>query len=183
MPLGGNPLHAFQLLSFLKGSAGCIGTASCAAGTDGDLLCRTIGLAIVIHAVLDLADNTVVVLLAVIGLAAAVLAFHVFFISFLWDGTIMDRRTRPYAPPVCQITPNLRKEVPHMSVFVIADTHLSGQVNKSMEKFGARWTGYILLRCLTILSYITEKYLPMMLTADLLKCSATNVPFRRIQKL
>ena len=29
-----------------------------------------------------------------------------------------------------------------MSVFVIADTHLSGQVNKSMEKFGARWTGY-----------------------------------------
>ena len=29
-----------------------------------------------------------------------------------------------------------------MSVFVIADTHLSGKVNKSMEKFGARWTGY-----------------------------------------
>lgn len=29
-----------------------------------------------------------------------------------------------------------------MSVFVIADPHLSGQVNKSMEKFGARWTGY-----------------------------------------
>ncbi len=29
-----------------------------------------------------------------------------------------------------------------MSLFVIADTHLSGKVNKSMEKFGARWTGY-----------------------------------------
>ena len=41
----------------------------------------------------------------------------------------------------------------------------------------------ILLRCLTILSYITEKDLPMMLIADLLKYSATSVPFRRIQRL
>ena len=29
-----------------------------------------------------------------------------------------------------------------MSVFVIADTHLSGRVNKSMEVFGARWLDY-----------------------------------------
>lgn len=29
-----------------------------------------------------------------------------------------------------------------MAVYVIADTHLSGSVPKSMEKFGRRWTGY-----------------------------------------
>ena len=29
-----------------------------------------------------------------------------------------------------------------MSLFAIADLHLSGQVNKSMEVFGARWNGY-----------------------------------------
>ena len=29
-----------------------------------------------------------------------------------------------------------------MAVYAIADTHLSGAVPKSMEKFGRRWTGY-----------------------------------------
>ena len=30
-----------------------------------------------------------------------------------------------------------------MSVFVIADLHLSSDGSKSMEKFGSRWTGYM----------------------------------------
>ena len=29
-----------------------------------------------------------------------------------------------------------------MAIYAIADTHLSGSVPKSMEKFGRRWTGY-----------------------------------------
>ena len=29
-----------------------------------------------------------------------------------------------------------------MSLYVLADLHLSGTVNKSMEVFGPRWSGY-----------------------------------------
>ena len=41
---------------------------------------------------------------------------------------------------------------------------------------------HIRLRCLTILSYIMEKFPLMMRTADLSKCLATNVRSRPIPK-
>lgn len=44
------------------------------------------------------------------------------------------------------------------------------------------WAAHIRLRCLTILSYIMEKFPLMMRTADLSKCLATNVRSRPIPK-
>jgi hypothetical protein len=67
----------------LEGRTDGVGAGGCIAGTYRDLFCGAIGLAIMIHAVLYLANNAVDVLFAVIGLATAVLVFHTFHLLFV----------------------------------------------------------------------------------------------------
>ena len=75
--------HCLLLCLLLEGSANGIRAGRRIAGAYRDLLCGAIGLAIMVYAVLYLANDAVVVLLAVIGLAAAILVFHIIHLLFV----------------------------------------------------------------------------------------------------
>ncbi len=78
-------LLEINLLSFLKGRANGIRTAGGTAGSYRDLGCGTIGLAIVIHAILHVATDAFNVLLGFTCTASALFAstIHFFTTSFV----------------------------------------------------------------------------------------------------
>lgn len=83
-----------------------------------------------VNTVLYITDNTLDALFT----ASVIFCIHN-PTSFTLYGSSIDKNTRNY-------TKNQFKGAPPMSLYVIADLHLSGAVNKSMDVFGRRWAGY-----------------------------------------
>ncbi len=93
-----------------------------------------------IIAILDVALDPLDVLTSATAFILLVL-FHFRRPLFLFPVAKTSAVRNDYYLP--QKTKYVRKELPKMSLFVIADLHLSSDGTKSMEKFGARWTGYM----------------------------------------
>lgn len=94
LPLSRQPFLR-PLFSFLKCCTCGIGTAGCVAGTDGDLLCGAVGVAIVIDAVLDItADSLNVFLRARRDRATAIVFFVVHHEILLYKNSIMMCRRK-----------------------------------------------------------------------------------------
>lgn len=125
------------VLAGLKGGARGVSRAVCRFGTDADATCIALAFAIVVSAVLYIANDAADELVAL----ALTICFLLLFVQFIFLFSA-DICLQGYFARQNQIYTEGEKI---MSLYTIADLHLStlDKTDKSMEVFGDRWRSYI----------------------------------------